>query len=320
MYDVTGLGELLIDFAPQGSTDQGFPILAANPGGAPPNYLAALASYGVKTRFVGKVGDDSLGKMLKEAMSSRGIDTSGVIIDNSVFTTLAFVTLDSTGDRNFSFARKPGADTCLKKEELPEDIGNTRIFHHGTLSMTHEPARSATLAAISAAKEKGALISLDPNLRMSLWENEESAKEQMLSAISLADIVKISEEEVEFLFGCGIKEGASKLHSMGVRLAFITMGPKGCTFSKSDGTYGYIDGVKGLKTVDTTGAGDIFGGSAAYGILKAGCDIDALGKSDLEEIVRFANAAAALSTTKFGGLPSVPTLEEAQKLAREYYI
>lgn len=319
MFDVTSLGELLIDFAEQGSTPQGYPLMAANPGGAPANYLCALSSFGAKTRFIGKVGKDSMGDLLIRTLDERKVDTSALFSDPEVFTTLAFVTLDQSGDRAFSFARKPGADTCLSAQELPEDFEDTKIFHFGTISMSHEPARSATLEAVRRARAGGRLVSFDPNIRLSLWEDPEDVKTQMRTALPLADIVKISEEEVAFLLNCGPEEGARRLHEMGVGLAFITLGPDGCYFSRKDGTCGLVPGLKGLATIDTTGAGDIFGGSAAFGLLNHNCDIDSLTKEELTGIVQFACAAAGLSTTRRGGIPSVPTLEEATQLAQEYY-
>ena len=230
MYDVIALGELLVDFAPVSTDGEGYPTLKANPGGAPGNFLAALSRYGARTAFVGKVGQDAFGRLLTDTLERAGIETKGVIADPEAFTTLAFVTLDEHGDRSFSFARKPGADTRLRPEEVDlELILQCRLFHFGTLSLTEQPARSATQAAVAHAKAQGKWVSCDPNLRLPLWDSPAAAREQMLWAVSQADIVKISEEEVDFLWGCSPQEGADRLlDQCGVSLAMVTLGPKGC--------------------------------------------------------------------------------------------
>ena len=200
MYDVIALGELLIDFAPKSGNEAGYPVLSANPGGAPGNFLAALTQYGCSTAMIGKVGDDAFGRLLIRTLADAGIGTQGVIADPSVFTTLAFVSLDENGNRDFSFARKPGADTCLKPDEIRESlIADARVFHFGTLSLTDEPAASATKRAVELAKRHGLLISLDPNLRKPLWKKEEDARAAIEWSLRRADIVKISDEEIAFL-------------------------------------------------------------------------------------------------------------------------
>ena len=207
MLDVVALGELLIDFTCQNVDGSGYPTMAAHPGGAPANFLAALAKFGGKTALLGKVGADTFGNMLIGTLEGAGIETGGVVRSVDVFTTLAFVTLDQSGDREFSFARKPGADTCITAEELKlELIDRTKVFHFGTLSLTDEPARSATRRAVSYAKERGKLITYDPNLRRPLWRSLEEAREQLLWGLAQADVVKISDEEVEFLFGLSPEE------------------------------------------------------------------------------------------------------------------
>src|SRR5690554_5897593 len=203
MYDVVALGELLIDFTPAGKSENGNPLFECNPGGAPANVLACLAQLGKKTAFVGKVGDDEFGRFLREVLVARGIATQGLILDAEESTTLAFVHLHANGDRSFSFYRKPGADTRLRPEEVDRSQLDAAIFHFGSLSLTHEPARSATLTALRWAKEKGMLISYDPNLRPPLWPSLEEAKRQILAVMDQADIVKISHEELEFLMGSG---------------------------------------------------------------------------------------------------------------------
>lgn len=307
MIDVVAMGELLIDFTMTGADAEGYPAMAAHPGGAPANFLAALAKFGKKTALLGKVGTDKFGRLLTRTLERAGIDTRGLIASDDVFTTLAFVTLDENGDREFSFARKPGADTCISFEELDLSlIDEAKAFHFGTLSLTDEPARSATQKAVSYAKERGKLITYDPNLRKPLWENLETAKEQMLWGLERADVVKISDEEVEFLFGMKPEEGAKHILEMyGVQLVFVTCGADGCYYSNG-AVGGKVASLSGIQAVDTTGAGDIFGGSAVYKLLETGKGPKQLDKEELEDIVTFACTAAGLSTTKHGGISSVP--------------
>ena len=209
MMDVVALGELLIDFATQSTDESGYPTMAAHPGGAPANFLAALTKFGAKTALLGKVGADTFGNLLINTLKSAGIETRGMIQTADTFTTLAFVTFDAHGDREFAFARKPGADTCMTFEELDLSlIDEAKVFHFGTLSLTDEPARSATYKAVAYAKEHGKLITYDPNLRKPLWNDMDTCKQQLLWGLSQADEVKISDEEVEFLFGLGVAEGA----------------------------------------------------------------------------------------------------------------
>ena len=314
MYDVTALGELLIDFAPVSADADGYPTLAANPGGAPPNMLAALTAYGGKTAMLCKVGTDAFGKLLFQTLKKAGIETAGVVEDDSVFTTLAFVTLDAEGDREFSFARKPGADTCLRFDELNlRLIDEAKIFHHGTLSLTNEPARETTQRAVGYAKARGKTISFDPNLRASLWDSLVEAKKQILWGLEQADIVKISDEEVEFLWGCSEQEGARRLlDDYGVKLAMVTLGPKGAYLSNKNAS-ARVD-CPSVQPADTTGAGDIFSGSALSRILKLGKRPEELTEGELKDIAAFATTAASLSTQKPGGIPSVPP--EAEVLAR----
>ncbi|MBP3304615.1 MAG: carbohydrate kinase [Oscillospiraceae bacterium] len=307
MYDIVSLGELLIDFTCQSVDADGYPTMAAHPGGAVANFLAAPAKFGMKTALMCKVGNDAFGKMLTGTLEKVGIDTRGVVTDDDVFTTLAFVTLDETGDREFSFARKPGADTCIRFEELDLSlIDETRAFHFGTLSLTDEPAREATVKAVAYAKERGKLITFDPNLRKPLWRTMAAAKEQMLWGLEQADVVKISDEEVRFLFGLGAEEGAKYiLENFGVKLVFVTCGADGCFF-KNAVAEGKVPGLSGISVVDTTGAGDIFGGSAVYQLLKLGKAPETLGEAELRGAAAFACTCAGLSTTKFGGISGVP--------------
>lgn len=311
MMDVVALGELLIDFTSISTDAGGYPTMAAHPGGAPANFLAALRKFGAKTALLGKVGNDAFGKLLTDTLQKAGIETRGLVRDGDVFTTLAFVTLDENGDRSFSFARKPGADTCIRFEELDLSlIDGAKVFHFGTLSLTDEPARSATVRAVAYARSKGKLITYDPNLRKPLWDSLEKAKDQLLWGLGQADVVKISDEEVEFLFGLDPAAGAAHiLEHYGVQLVFVTCGADGCFF-KNPRAEGMVPALSGIRAVDTTGAGDIFGGSALWKILELGIAPELLNEAQLREVVRFACASAGLSTTRPGGISSVPSLEE----------
>ena len=310
-YDVVALGELLIDFAPQSVNEAGYPVLSANPGGAPGNFLAALTKYGSKTAMIGKVGDDIFGHLLLNTLREAGIETEGVLVDNKVFTTLAFVSLDASGNRDFSFARKPGADTCLTPEEIDVNlIAGAKVVHFGTLSLTNEPAASATHRAIDLTKKHGLLISLDPNLRKPLWKREEDAKGAIEWSLKQADIVKISDEEIAWLWGISPEEGAQKLlKEYGVSLVYVTLGPKGC-YAATNNVNITVSSPSGIHVVDTTGAGDIFGGSAMSQFLQYGKAPGQLTETELTQIVRFACTAASLSTQKHGGITSVPDISE----------
>lgn len=313
MIDVVALGELLIDFAPLSVDESGYPVLAAKPGGAPANFLAAVNACGKKTALLGKVGDDPFGHLLLGTLRRVGIETRGVVLDPAVFTTLAFVTLDERGERSFSFARKPGADTRLSWEEVDTSlIDEAKVFHFGNLSLTDEPARTATQKSVAYAKAKGKLICCDPNLRPPLWPDAESAREQMLWSLRQADVVKISDNEVDFLWSCGPEEGADKLlKEYGVSLAMVTLGPEGCLLKTADALF-RAPGPK-VHPVDTTGAGDIFGGSALARLLELNKPIAALTEDDLAYIGRYAVTAASLSTERPGGIPSIPDKETVIK-------
>ena len=314
MIDVVALGELLIDFAAKGTDASGYPTLAANPGGAPGNFLAALNAYGRKTAFLGKVGNDTFGHLLIKTLQDARIETRGIVVDDSVFTTLAFVTFDESGDRSFSFARKPGADTQLAWEEIDKGlIDEARVFHFGTLSLTDEPVRSATRRAVAYAKAQGKLITCDPNLREPLWPSMDAAREQMLWSLRQADVVKISDNEVDFLWGCTPEEGADRLlGECGVSLAMVTLGPDGCLLKTKQAAF--RTACPKVHPVDTTGAGDIFGGSALARLLELEKPICALTEGDLAYIGRFASAAASLSTETVGGIPSIPQKQAVLKI------
>lgn len=311
MTDVVALGELLIDFTSVSADADGYPTMAAHPGGAPANFLAALAKFGARTALLGKVGTDAFGKLLTGTLEAAGIETRGLVAAEDVFTTLAFVTLDDTGNREFSFARKPGADTCLSFGEIDLSlIDEAKVFHFGTLSLTDEPARSATCEAVAYAKSRGKLITYDPNLRKPLWKDPEQAKEQLLWGLSQADVVKISDEEVEFLFGLGAEAGARHiLEHYGVKLVFVTCGADGCLFINAQ-AQGHVPSLSGIKVIDTTGAGDIFGGSAVWKLLQLDKTPESLSEEELRDVVTFACTAAGLSTTRPGGISSVPEYKE----------
>ena len=311
MYDVVALGELLIDFAAKSTDAAGYPTMAANPGGAPGNFLAALNSFGASTAFIGKVGEDAFGRLLLGTIRQAGIETRGIVVEPDVFTTLAFVTFDETGNREFSFSRKPGADTMLRCEELDFGlIDEAKVFHFGTLSLTDEPARTATQRAVAYAKSRGKWITYDPNLRKPLWKDLETAREQLLWGLAQADVVKISDEEVDFLFGLGVEEGAAHiLDAFGPKLVFVTCGSDGCFFQNAV-AQGHVDALQEIKVIDTTGAGDIFGGSAVWKLLQFGKAPETLTEAELREIVTFACTSAGLSTTKSGGISSVPSYED----------
>ena len=314
MFDVVALGELLIDFATVSTDGDGYHTMAANPGGAPGNFLAALNAYGKKTAFLGKVGNDTFGHLLLKTLNGAGIETKGIVVDDDVFTTLAFVTFDESGDRSFAFARKPGADTRLTWEEIDKTlIEGAKVFHFGTLSLTDEPVRTATQKAVAYAKEQGKLITCDPNLRIPLWRDLEEAKAQMLWSLQQADVVKISDNEVEFLWNCTPEEGADKLlKEFGVSLAMVTLGPDGCLLKTKNAAFRAA--CPKVHPVDTTGAGDIFGGSAVARLLELGKPMGELTEEDLAYIGTFAATAASLSTEAVGGIPSIPHRDAVLKI------
>ena len=308
-YDVTALGELLIDLTQNGRSTQGNPILEANPGGAPCNVLACLSKMGHKAAFIGKVGKDGFGEQLTTGLVETGISTEGLLYDTEVHTTLAVVHTYADGDRDFSFYRNPGADMMLRCEEVnAEIIKNSKIFHFGSLSMTDEPCRSAHLHALKVAEEAGILRSYDPNLRPPLWPNLDVAKENILELMGHCDILKISDNEIQWLSGKeDYDEGIAWLRERyDIPLIFLTLG--------KDGSRAYCGSVKTeqpgfkLNTIETTGAGATFFGSVLHHILTLG--FRPYTKEELDEMLRFANAAAALVTTRRGALRVMPSQEE----------
>lgn len=312
-FDVVALGELLIDFTENGISSQGNPIFEANPGGAPCNVLAMLQKLGKKTAFIGKVGSDMFGSQLTETVKAAGIDVTGLVSDKSVSTTMAFVHTLPDGDREFSFVRDPGADMMLRKDEIDVDIvSSAKIFHFGTLSSTHEGVREATRYAIDIAKESDALISFDPNLRPPLWDSLDNAKKEIEYGLSKCDILKISDNEIEFMTGSTDYDKAVRelMEKYNIKLAFATLGKKGSRayFGDMQAEFGGFD----VDTIETTGAGDTFCGSALNFILEH--DINALTENDLKELLAFANAAAAIITTRRGALKVMPEKKEILEL------
>ena len=314
-YDVAALGELLIDLTQNGMSEQGNPILEANPGGAPCNVLALLSKMGHKTAFLGKVGKDGFGEQLTKGLVETGISTEGLQYDTQVHTTLAVVHTYADGDRDFSFYRNPGADMMLKAEEVDEQIiKNSKIFHFGSLSMTDQPCRSAHLHALKIAEEAGCLRSYDPNLRPPLWPNLEVAKENILELMAHCDILKISDNEIQWLSGKeDYDEGIAWLRSQfDIPLIFLTLG--------KDGSRAYCGDVRTqqagfkLNTIETTGAGDTFFGSVLHQILEKG--FRPYTKEELDEMLRFANAAAALVTTRRGALRVMPSKDEIAEILK----
>jgi len=312
MFDVVALGELLIDFTQTGTTGDGIRLYAQNPGGAPANVLAVLSKYGEKCAFIGKVGQDQFGDFLLDTLVSLGIDCQGLIFDPVHHTTLAFVSIDKSGDRNFTFYRNHGADCFLTEGEIDAKvIANSRIFHFGTLSMSQEPSLSATMAALKVAKEHGVLVSFDPNYRALLWECEEDAIAAMRLGLSCADIVKFSLEEAQMLTAQESVDGClARLLDMGAALAAVSLGEQGCAYATKDHT-GRCQ-VPAEKTVDTTGAGDILWGIFLHGLIREGADVRSLPPQRLDDLMLTACTAAAMSTEKGGAIPSIPDLSSVQ--------
>lgn len=312
--DVIALGELLIDFIQNGETSQGNPLFEANPGGAPCNVLAMLAGLGRKTEFIGKVGRDMFGRQLKEALENVGIGTCGLREDGKVPTTLALVHKLDNGDRDFSFYRSPGADMMLTPEEVDgERIGRAEIFHFGSLSMTDEPARAATKKALWAAEKAGVLRSFDPNLRPPLWKSLDEAKEHICYGLAHCDVLKISDNEIQWLTGRDdFTEGVKKLKKdYDIKLICVSMGKDGSRAYYGD-CIAEVPGFIREDTIETTGAGDTFCGCILHFILKYG--LDSLNEARLREALRFANAAASVITTRKGALKVMPEAEEIERI------
>lgn len=316
-FDVVALGELLIDFTENGESEQGNPLLEANPGGAPCNVLAMLNRLGKKTAFIGKVGKDAFGEQLKKTVQDSGTDITNLVMDEEVHTTLAFVHTFPDGDRDFSFYRNPGADMMLRKDEVMADIIKAgKIFHFGTLSSTHQGVREATRYAVDVAKENGLLISFDPNLREPLWNTLEDAKREIEYGLSKCDILKISDNEMEFMTGTDdYTTGVEILRkTYDIQLIFVTMGKQGSRAYYKDFV---VEEAPFLQegTIETTGAGDTFDGCALNYILEHG--MENLTEKDLRELLIFANAGASVITTRKGALKVMPKKNEIEALIKE---
>jgi fructokinase len=316
MIDVTALGEILVDFTPQGVNEEGNPSFVANPGGAPGNVMVGLARLGKQAAFIGSVGRDQFGGMLKETLKNKGVNVEGMV-EVSIPTTLAFVHIAEQGERSFSFYRKPGADMMLTKDDLKLDlISNSRIFHVGSISLTDEPVREATLTALQHAKDHGVAISFDPNLRPALWGSLHDAKKWILEIMPLADIVKLSEEELEFLTGeVDIPNGVEKLtNQFDIPILFVTVGSKG-SYCFANGKSVMVP-AKTVYAIDTTGCGDAFFAGALYQIL----EMNVLGKEvttkELKNILEFGNAMGGYVATIKGAIPAMPTLEQLQGFSK----
>lgn len=307
MYDLAAIGESLIDFTPAGTNELGMQLFSRNPGGAVANVLAMYAKLGGQTAFIGKVGQDEFGHFLTDTMEHAAIDISAVRYDDEIPTTLAIVQLDKNGDRKFSFYRKPGADVMLSANELPHALlKSCKIFHFGSVSLTDEPCRTATLEAVKLAKQAGSVISYDPNYRPLLWKDEARAVKEMSSALKLADIVKVSEEELTLLTGeHDLPAGAQKLAQAGASVVLITLGAKGAYYYTRSCS-GYLR-TYNVQTIDTTGAGDAFFGSLLWCLSgKTLEELQTTKPTDWEYMIAFANAAGSLTTTSKGAIPAMP--------------
>lgn len=306
--DIVAIGEVLIDLTQKGTDALGIPQFAANPGGAPANLAVAARRLGAETAFVGKIGNDSFGSFLRSVLEENQVDTTGLIVDEKEHTTLAVVSVDPTGERSFSFYRDPSADVNLRAEEIPAQLlRDTRILHFGSVSLTAEPSRSATLYAAKTARENGCLVSYDPNYRGSLWHSEDEAIAQMKAALPYCDILKISDEELPLLTGTTDPvEGTKALADLGIRLIFVTLGANGAFFRYGN-EIGSVPGIK-VQVGDTNGAGDTFFGAALSKLVHE--DLDSLTAARLTEIAAFANKAASITTSRHGAIPAMPTMTE----------
>ena len=316
-FDVVALGELLIDFTENGVSGQGNPLFEANPGGAPCNVLAMLSKLGDKTAFIGKVGKDFFGEQLKSAITEVGINADSLYMDEEVHTTLALVHTYPDGDRDFSFYRNPGADMMLREDELNENLlKNTKIFHFGTLSMTDEGVRNATKKAIAIAKESGAVISFDPNLRPPLWKSLEDAKEQTAYGLSHCDILKISDNEIQWFTGEeDFDAGIRKLQEQyDIPLIMLSMGKEGSRAYYKDLRVQVAPFLQ-ENTIETTGAGDTFGACCLHHVLEYG--LENFDEQKLTQMLTFANAAASIVTTRKGALRVMPSREEVESLINQ---
>jgi len=309
MIDITAVGEILIDLTQAGVNELGIPVFAANPGGAPANLAVAAARLGAATAFIGKVGTDSFGTFLRNTLAENKVDVSGMVTDPHNRTTLAVVALDKFGERTFSFYRDPSADVNLHAEEISEDqLKNTKFLHFGSVSLTTDPARSATLYAAETAKKHGAIISYDPNYRASLWSDEATAIERMLEPLSMVDVLKVSDEELPLLTGAtDLEAGSQILADKGIRMVLVTLGANGA-FYRFRGKTGHVPGVK-VKVGDTNGAGDTFFGATLAQLARFD-RLDDVTAQELEQIIAVSNKAASITTSRHGAIPAMPSSGE----------
>ncbi len=312
MSEFLTFGELLIDFTPSGELG-GQKLFMQNAGGAVANVAVAMARFGVSSGYTGMVGNDAFGHYLKDVLNDKGVDTSGLMVSDVFNTTLAFVHLFSNGDRDFSFYRKPGADIMYSADMVDEDaIRKARVFHFGSLSLTDEPARSATMKMLQIAKDAGVVVSYDPNYRAPLWSDEKTAKEMMLEGMTYADILKISDNEIDFLFGeMPYEQAAQMLLSRGIKLVFITMGSEGAIYAHRAGVGRAAPFA--AQAVDATGAGDCFTGGVLSQFMQSGKSLAELTLNDIAGFARFANAAASICVEGKGGIPSIPSLKKVEQ-------
>ena len=306
--DILTIGEVLIDLTQTGRDEKGIPQFAANPGGAPANLAVAASRLGAKTAFIGKVGADGFGRYLSDVLTQNGVDASGVAVDRQHPTTMAVVSVDASGERDFSFYRGANADVMLSKEDIPDAaLEGAKVVHFGSVSLTADPSRSATLDAVRRARAMGKTITYDPNYRANLWPDQDTAVAQMKAPLDLVDILKVSDEELPLLTGTtDCESGTAQLAAHGIGLIFVTLGPDGVFYRMGDKT-GHVAGVP-CKVGDTNGAGDTFFGAALSKLCKE--DLPALTVEKLEGILAFANKAASITTSRHGAIPAMPTLAE----------
>ena len=306
--DILTIGEVLIDLTQTGRDEKGIPQFAANPGGAPANLAVAASRLGAKTAFIGKVGADGFGRYLSDVLTQNGVDASGVAVDRQHPTTMAVVSVDASGERDFSFYRGANADVMLSKEDIPDAaLEGAKVVHFGSVSLTADPSRSATLDAVRRAKAMGKTITYDPNYRANLWPDQDTAVAQMKAPLDLVDILKVSDEELPLLTGTtDCESGTAQLAAHGIGLIFVTLGPDGVFYRMGEKT-GHVTGVP-CKVGDTNGAGDTFFGAALSKLCKE--DLTALTVEKLEQVLAFANKAASITTSRHGAIPAMPTLEE----------
>ncbi|MGN0478406.1 MAG: carbohydrate kinase [Hominenteromicrobium sp.] len=306
MADFLSLGEMLIDFTPAGKTEAGIPLFEQNPGGAPANVAVQAARLGVSSGFIGKVGHDMFGTFLKQTLETQNVDTANLLFSDDTATSLAFVQLSESGDRDFSFYRNPGADTQIRFDEIDTtQIDNAKVLCFGSLLLTAEPARTAVPQIVAYAREKGVITAYDPNWRRPLWPDAETGIQAMKCLLPLADVVKASDEELEMLTGCGeIEDGAKQLFTLGVQVVVVTRGPKGCVVCTKEGTLSLP--TYDTKVVDTTGSGDSFFGAFLTKLMETGRPVAAITLEELREAADFANASGSVCAMKKGAIPALP--------------